>query len=429
MTGLRGRNGAPLEGVRVIEFGQIAAGPFAGSLLADLGADVVKVERRDGGDGMRTWPPLVANEAGETYSGNFAALNRNKRSVTADLKDPRDREFVLSLCDKADVVVENFRPAVLARLGLGYATLASRNPTLVYCSISGYGQTGPMAQRGAFDLTVQAASGIMSCTGERDGSPVKVGVPVGDFCAGLYAAYATLAVLRRGRGGYIDCSMFGALLGISALQTSEYFGTGVPAKPLGTAHPRNAPYQSFRGSDGPFAVAAGNDRLWTTLCRVLQVPDLATDARFATVSLRAQHQAELAAILSPIFARRPAQEWVALLDGEGVPCAPINDFASAVSDEQSQALGLVSEVELGNGVPLSAVGFPVGISEFEYATYRRPPRLGEHNEEVLRDWTLGQNGAKGATGTTESLAPGGPDGIAGPNVHSSTRAPNAAEPS
>lgn len=249
-----------LDGLRVVEFGQIAAGPFAGSLLADLGADVVKVERAQGGDGMREWPPLTGHGDEDMFSENFASLNRNKRSVALDLKDDRDQQHARELCALADVVLENYRPGVMRRLGLGYEALSAENPGLVFCSISGYGQTGPSASKGAFDVTVQAMSGIMSVTGEEDSGPVKCGVPIGDFCAGLYAGYTVLAALRRreetGEGAYIDCSMVGSLLGIAALQTSEYFGTGLPAKRLGSAHPRNAPYQAFRASDAHFEVGS-----------------------------------------------------------------------------------------------------------------------------------------------------------------------------
>lgn len=243
MTGVSASVHGPLHGVRVLEFGQVAAGPFAGSLLADLGADVVKVERPDGGDGMREWPPLIPGRqemGGLTYSGNFASLNRNKRSVAIDLKAPEDIQTVAELAAAADIVLENFRPGVLARFGLDYASLSAKNPRLVYCSISGYGQSGPYSQRGAFDVTVQAMSGLMSVTGYPDGDAAKCGVPVGDFVAGLYGAYscvsAVLECQRTGEGSYIDCSMLGGLLGVSALQTSEYFGTGQDPQALGTAH-------------------------------------------------------------------------------------------------------------------------------------------------------------------------------------------------
>ena len=261
----------PLAGVRAIELGQIAAGPFAGSLLADLGADVIKIERPDGGDGMRSWPPISTAADGEApYSENFASLNRNKRSVVLDLKDRTGVERLLQLAGVADLLVENYRPGVLERLGAGYEAVSARNPRIVYCSISGYGQTGPYAGKGAFDVTVQGMSGLMSVTGEPGGGPVKCGVPVGDFCAGLYAAYTITANLMRaretGRGARIDCSMLGSLIAVAALQTSEYFGTGKAPRLFGSAHPRNAPYQAFRASDAHFIIAAGNDRLFAQVC-------------------------------------------------------------------------------------------------------------------------------------------------------------------
>src|SRR6476620_2482311 len=249
----------PLAGLKVLEFGKIFTVPFCGMLLADLGADVVKVENADGGDGMRQWPPLMrAAPDAAAYSGNFASLNRNKRSVAANLKDSADVDRVLALCSVADIVIENFRPGVMQRLGLGYESLSERRPQLVYCSVTGYGQAGPYAKKGAFDVTVQAISGLMSVTGEADGVPAKCGVPVADFTAGLYAAYAILdavmEVRRTGVGARIDCSMLGCMLGISALQASEYYGTGRPPQRLGSAHPRNAPYQAFQGSDKPFVI-------------------------------------------------------------------------------------------------------------------------------------------------------------------------------
>lgn len=244
----------PLAGLRVLEFAQIAAGPFTGSLFADLGADVVKIERPDGGDGMRGWPPLHAGENGtEPFSGNFSSLNRNKRSVALDIKNKADVERLYALVENADIFVENFRPGALIRAGLGYEQLRLCNSRLIYCSLTGYGQTGPYAQKGAFDVTVQAMSGVMSVTGEPDGPPVKCGVPVGDFVTGLYAAFTILAATMRaqqtGRGAHINCSILGSLLGISALQTSEYFGTGKPPRRLGSAHPRNAPYAGFDAAD------------------------------------------------------------------------------------------------------------------------------------------------------------------------------------
>jgi len=380
----------PLAGIRVLEFGQIAAGPFAGMLLADMGADVVKVERPDGGDDMRQWPPLLEGPGGEVFSGNFASVNRNKRSIAVDLKNRAELERLRALCGVTDVILENFRPGVLARLGLGYDVLSKNAPKLVYCSLSGYGQAGPYAPKGAFDVAVQAMSGVMSCTGDPDGQPAKCGVPVGDFTAGLYSAYCILAALREversGRGACIDCSMLGALLGISALQTSEYFGTGVPARRLGSAHPRNAPYQAFQGSDKPFVIAAGNDRLWQEVCEAVGMPALRDDPRFVSQSQRAKNQRTLAGILQPVFATRSAADWLAEFDRRGVPGAPINDFGEILADPHVAAMGWVTQMPLPNGATTPVVGFPVAMSDYRFAVRRSPPRLGEHTAEVYAEW-------------------------------------------
>lgn len=383
----------PLAGLRVLEFAQIAAGPFTGSLFADLGADVVKVERPDGGDGMRGWPPLHAGTDGpeDVFSGNFTSLNRNKRSVALDIKDKADLARLYALVEGADIFIENFRPGALIRSGLGYDQLKAHNPRLIYCSITGYGQSGPYAQKGAFDVTVQAMSGVMSVTGEPDRPPVKCGVPVGDFVTGLYAAFVILAAVMRaretGKGAHIDCSILGALLGISALQTSEYFGTGKAPPRLGSAHPRNAPYAGFDASDKPFTIAAGNDKLWRDTCAIVGRPDLPDDPRFATQSLRAKNQDELAAVLQPIFRTRTAAEWLAELDAKGVPCAPINDFADILADPHVREMGWVQPMTMPNGAMAETVGFPVGITDYTFEITRQPPQLGEHNEEVFREWT------------------------------------------
>ena len=383
-------NRGPLEGVRVLEFAQIAAGPFAGSLFADLGADVVKIERPDGGDGLREWPPIIVGDGGERFSGNFVSVNRNKRSVTIDPKDPAQLADLYRLVESADIFIENFRPGVMKRLGLDYDTLRKKNPRLVYCSITGYGQTGPYALKGAFDVTVQAISGVMSVTGEEGRDPVKCGVPVGDFVAGLYAAYASISAVhwakKSGKGTFIDCSMLGSLLGIAALQTSEYFGTGVAPKRFGSAHPRNAPYQAFNAQDRAFAVAAGNDKLWQSLCNVVGRKNLPSDPRFVTQTGRMKNQKALAAILAPIFRQRPADQWIAELDALGVPCAPVFDYAEILADRHVDHMRIVREILLPNGATTKTVGFPIGMSEFQFDITRPPPALGEHNEEVLAEW-------------------------------------------
>ena len=384
----------PLAGIRVLELGQIAAGPFAGSLLADLGADVVKVERPDGGDGMRNWPPLTAGADGETFSENFASVNRNKRGIALDLKDAGDVARLRRLVGAAEVLVENYRPGVLPRLGLGYEDLRAVNPRLVYCSISGYGQTGPYAEKGAFDVTVQAIGGLMSVTGEEGAAPVKCGVPVGDFCAGLYAAYTILAQLMKaratGEGAHIDCSMLGGLIGVAALQTSEYFGAGKAPRPLGSAHPRNAPYQAFRASDKYFVIAAGNDRMWASVCEAVGLPGLAQDSRFKTQRDRATNQGELVAILEPLFAARTAADWLADMDGRGVACAPINSYPEILADDHVAHMGLVRPLTLPNGAETRTTAFPVAMTGYDFKIHRPPPKLGAHNDEVMAEWLDGQ---------------------------------------
>lgn len=372
----------PLEGVRVIEFCNVAAGPFCGMLLADMGADTIKVEHPQGGDTMRAWPPIT-----EGYSENFASLNRNKRSVTLDLKRPEDREQARRLVLGADVLIENNRPGVMKRLGLGYEDFRREKPALIYCSISAFGQEGPRAEEGGFDLTMQAMSGIMSVTGEPGGAPVKCGVPLSDFCAGLYAAYAIAALLRRvkdgGAGEHIDVSMLGASLAVAALQTSEYFGTGRDPAKLGSAHPRNAPYQAFRAKDGYFAMAAGNDGLWKSTCAALERVDLAADPRFASTALRAKNQVALKEILEGGFAAAPAREWLAKFRAAGVPCAPINAYSDVLADEQVSHMQWIQDITLPSGKRTRTFGSPLRFSGRGFPVLRDPPALGQHNAEVL----------------------------------------------
>ena len=373
----------PLSGIRVLEFGQIAAGPFCA---------MVKVEKPDGGDDMRRWPPMTEgpDASAGRYSENFASVNRNKRSIAVDLKDAAAVARLRRLAAVADVVVENFRPGVLDRLGLGYDALRAQNPKLVYTSLTGYGQTGPYAGRGAFDVTIQAASGLMSVTGEPGRPAVKAGVPVGDFVAGLYAAYTPLAAVMAarasGQGTRVDCSMLGGLLGIAQLQTSEFFGTGRIPQPLGSAHPRNAPYRGFNASDAPFVIAAGNDKLWHSVCEAVGLDALKGDARFTTQEQRARNQAELFDLLQPVFGTKPVAYWLAEFDRRGVPYAPINDYAEILDDPQVAHLGLVHPMTLPNGRQTRTVGFPVQVGGFDFRVYRQPPALGEHDEEVEREW-------------------------------------------
>lgn len=373
----------PLERFRVIEFCEVAAGPFCGMLLADMGADVIKVERPEG-DGMRQWPPIT-----DGYSENFASVNRNKRSVVLDLKKPKDVEAARALVRSADAVIENYRPGVMARNGLDYATLSKDQPDLVYVSISAFGQTGPRSQQGGFDLTLQAIAGVMSVTGEPGGAPVKCGVPLCDFVSGLYGAFSVACGLIKARhkqaGDHYDVSMLGATLAVAALQTSQYFGTGVDPVKLGSAHPRNAPYQAFQAADGWFAMAAGNNKLWTKVCEITRVPQLLDDPRFTTSILRAQNQEILRELLEREFERQPKSYWLEQFGNAGVPCGEINSYSEALSDPQVAHLGLVRTIELPPGRKTRTVIAPMRMSGMNIGVRRGPPALGAHTQEVLED--------------------------------------------
>jgi crotonobetainyl-CoA:carnitine CoA-transferase CaiB-like acyl-CoA transferase len=370
------KNDAPLAGVKVIEFCQVAAGPFCGMLLADYGAEVIKIEPPEG-DTLRQWPPLTGG-----YSENFASLNRGKRSIALNLKQPEQLALARRLVLEADVVVENNRAGAMSRLGLGWDWFREHKPSLIYCSISAYGQSGPRSGEGGFDLTMQAAAGVMSVTGEPDGAPVKCGVPIADFTAGLYAAFsisAALARLRRdGTGCHIDVPMFATTVAVGALQTSEYFGTGRNPRRLGSAHPRNAPYQAFRCADGWFAIAAGNNKLWRSVCDVAGTHRLMDDERFATTSLRAANQAALKDLLEEVFAGANVAEWVSRFAAAGVPSAPINGFAEALDDPQTEHLGLVLPLTLPGGLQTRTVACPVRFDGQRLEVDTTPPGLDEH---------------------------------------------------
>jgi crotonobetainyl-CoA:carnitine CoA-transferase CaiB-like acyl-CoA transferase len=380
----------PLSGVKVVEFCQVLAGPFCGCLLADMGADVIKVESPEG-DLMRQWPPLM-----DGYSQYFASVNRNKRAVVLDLKDASDLAAARRLALSADIVLENFRPGVMAKFGLDHAALAREKPALVYCSVSAFGQTGPRAREGGFDMTVQAMSGVMSVTGEPDGRPVKCGIPIADFSAGLYAAFSACAALHKARatgaGDYIDVSMLGAMLGIANLQTSELFGTGRDPVRLGSAHPMNAPYAAFRCRDGYFALAAGTDKLWQAACEGIGRPDLTRDARFASPSGRARDQEALRKALEAEFVKHDANALLEIFRGRGVPCAPLNNYSQVLADPQVEHMQWVRPMTLPNGVATRTVISPQHVSGSPLRVERPPPGLGEHTAEVLAEIGIRESG-------------------------------------
>jgi crotonobetainyl-CoA:carnitine CoA-transferase CaiB-like acyl-CoA transferase len=371
----------PLNGKRVIEFCEVAAGPFCGMLLADMGAEVIKVERATG-DAMRMWPPI-----NDGYSENFASINRGKKSVVLDLKSDAGVAAAKALILSADVVIENFRPGVMGRNGIDYETMSAQKPALIYCSISAFGQSGPRSKEGGFDLTMQAMAGVMSITGERNGAPVKCGVPLCDFVSGLYGSYAVAAGLlevdRTGQGQHVDVAMLGATLAIGALQTSEYFGTGRDPRKLGSAHPRNAPYQAFRASDGHFGMAAGNNKLWTSVCHVVGLPDLAAQEKFANPTLRAANQTELLDILEEVFITNSVEHWLSKFAEAGVPSSPINTYSQALEDPQVQHMGWVQDMTLPGGRETKTFGSPLRINDQQNVITSPPPVLGEHTNDVL----------------------------------------------
>ena len=376
----------PLSGVRIVEICNVAAGPYCAMLLADLGADVVKLENPGSGDTLRAWPPHTGPDD-DRLSENFASLNRNKRSVVLDLKNPQQNAQAKALIAAADVLIENNRPGVMRRLGLDFESLRQLNPKLIYCSISAYGQAGPRASEGGFDVTIQAVSGIMSVTGEADGPPVKCGVPVADFTAGLYGAMSICAQLRQvaqtGEGVHIDVPMMGTSLAIAALQTSEYFGVGRDPVKLGSAHPRNAPYQAFRAKDDYLVMAAGTQSLWETVCKILQSPALLQDERFATTALRARNQVALKDLIENILQRDTAAHWIAAFSQAGVPCCPINSYSAVLADPQTLAMDWVQPLNMANGHQTKTVGTPLKFNGVAAPIARPPPRLGEHNPEIL----------------------------------------------
>lgn len=371
----------PLSGIKVVEFCQVLAGPFAGCLLADMGADVIKVESPEG-DLMRQWPPIL-----DGYSQYFASVNRNKRSIVLDLKTDSGKASARQLALSADIVLENFRPGVMAKFGLDHATLAKEHPALVYCSVSAFGQTGPRAADGGFDMTVQAMSGVMSVTGERDGRPAKCGIPIADFSAGLYAAFSVTAALHKarstGRGDHIDVSMLGSMLGIANLQTSELFGLGRDPVRLGSAHPMNAPYAAFCCRDGYFALAAGTNKLWEAACDVISRRDLTQDPRFASPSLRGQHQEALRELLEAEFVKYDAADLLARMNAQGVPCAPLYSYSQVLADPQVEHMQWVEDIRLPNGVASKTVVSPQRVSGQRLGVRRGPPALGAHTAEIL----------------------------------------------
>ncbi len=382
----------PLEGIRVLDLTRALAGPYCTMMLADLGADVIKVERPVRGDDSRGWgPPFVGQPYGP-YPGEsayFIAANRNKRSITVNLKSPEGQEIVRQLASASDALVENFRTGVLDGMGLGYENLHGLCPCLVYCSISGYGRTGPYAERPGYDFIIQAEGGMMGITGPEEGPPSRVGVPIVDITAGMFAATSILAALRArdhtGAGQLVDISLLDTQVALLANVASNYLIGGAPPRRLGNAHPNIAPYEAFRARDRWFALAAANERQWATLCAAIGRPGLKDDPRFATNGARVSNRPALVGLLNDVFAARDAGEWLADLREAGLPCGPINAVPDVFDHPQAQARDLALEAEHPTAGPIQMTGFPYKLSQTPAEVRRPPPLLGQHTEEVLVD--------------------------------------------
>jgi len=373
----------PLEGIKVVELAQIMAGPTSGMLLADMGADVVKVEKLPGGDDTRSYSePQVKGE-----SAAFMILNRNKRGIAVNLKTPGGLEVVKRLLADADVVTENYRKGTLEKLGLGYEVLKELNPRLVYCAISGYGRTGPYADKGGFDLIAQGFAGLMSVTGEPGGPPVKAGTPIADINAGIFAALgivsALLARARTGRGQMVETSLMEAGIQQMYWQAAIYFATGVDPGPSGSAHILTAPYQAFPTADGWINLGGANQSNWERIVKAIGKPELGTDPRFKTNTYRMRHLKELTPILADALKRRPSAHWIAEFEAAGVPVGPVNKTSDMVSDPHVKARDMVIEVDHPKAGRVKAIGHPVKFSETRAETKRPAPLLGEHTREVL----------------------------------------------
>lgn len=375
----------PLDGIRVLDLSRVLAGPYCTMMLGDLGAEVIKVEQPGKGDDTRHWgPPWVGGE-----SAYYMACNRNKKGITVNLKDERGKEIIRELARQSDVVVENFKVGALDRMGLGYEALSALNPGLVWCSITGYGQDGPYADRAGYDVIAQGEGGIMSVTGEPDGEPMKVGIAIVDITTGMFACNAILAALRvrdqTGKGQKIDMALLASAVAWLANVGSAYLVTGELPKRYGNAHANLVPYQTFKARDRWMTVGVGNDRQFQILCRILGLEHLATDERFATNPARVANRDELIPILQEAFATRDADDWLEELSAAGIPCGPINTVDRVFAHPQIQHRGMVVEVPHPTIGTLRMAGPPYIFSETPATVRSHPPLLGEHTDLVLRE--------------------------------------------
>ena len=377
-----------LEGIRVLDLTRALAGPFCTLMLGDYGADVIKIEIPGSGDDTRTWgPPFIGDE-----SAYFLSINRNKRSLTLNFKDEKAKEIFLKLAKDADVIVENFTPGVMDRFGLGYDVIKEVNPGIVFCSVSGFGQTGPYRSRPAYDQIMQGISGLMSITGEPDGEPQKVGIAVADIGAGMWAAFAVMAAIHNrshkgeGQGQYIDISMMDAQVAWLTYQAANFFANGTPPKRLGAAHPNLVPYQAFMCQDNKYLnLAVGSERIWERFCEGMDMPELRDNPDYKTNIERAQNREKIVPYLQEVFIKQPVNHWVEKLQAVSVPCGPINDLEDVFSDPQLLSRDMLVEISHPTLGKIKQTGLPLKFSRTPGGLDRPPPLLGEHNHEVLKE--------------------------------------------
>jgi crotonobetainyl-CoA:carnitine CoA-transferase CaiB-like acyl-CoA transferase len=385
----------PLAGIRVLDLTRVLAGPWAAQNLADLGAEVIKVERPKKGDDSRAFgPPWLKDAQGRdtAESAYFACANRGKKSVTLDLANPKGQAITRELAERCDVLLENFKYGDLDRYGLGYAQLRKVNPGLIYCSVTGFGHSGPWRERPGYDFMIQGMGGLMSVTGERDdragGGPQKAGIPIADLITGMYASVAICAALahraKSGQGQHLDLALLDSLVAVLANQGANYLATGAPPGRLGNDHPNIAPYQVLKTSDGSVIVACGNDNLFRKFCEVAGRPELADDARFATNGKRVANRAELTRLLSEILLRKTTKEWIGGLESAGVPCGPINNLEQVFAEPQAVARGLRMELPHPSAGKVALTRSPMRFSETPVQHETPPPTLGQHTDEVLK---------------------------------------------
>lgn len=383
-----------LDHLKVLDLSRVLAAPWCGQILADLGADVVKVERPGAGDDTRSWgPPWMKDQAGNDTreAAYFMAANRGKKSITLDISKPAGQDIVKRLAQGADVLLENYKVGGLRQYGLDYASLAKLNPRLIYCSVTGFGQTGPYAPRAGYDFIIQGLGGLMSITGERDdlpgGGPQKVGVAVSDLMTGMYATIAVLAALaereKSGLGQHVDMALLDTQVAMTANMAMNYLASGKPPVRAGNAHPNIVPYQTFAASDGHIIVAVGNDGQFTRLCEIAEAPELATDPRFATNPARVKHRSILVPLLAERIGRKPMHFWSEALQAAGVPCGPINDIAQVFDDPQVQHRGMRIELPHPTAGKVPLVASPIKLSRTPVEHRSAPPLLGQHTDEVL----------------------------------------------